>query len=402
MNSLEGTKNRRRDLDVIREWIVGCLVLFHTARIFDDLGGFYIKSETTHWVFNILNMLALQVGMPLAFVIAGYGICNSLSKRSSKMFIKERIKRLVVPFVFGILVIIPPQVFYQFRVNPNYTESYWEYYKKFFDLVPVWNFPWFFEGSLKNPYFHRGNAWFLYELLVFSLLCLPLFKWLLSNRDTGKSNWIENLNKTLFGIILLGLPIGIIEAAFKTDYAGGWCKSSYIPFLIYGFLLACFPKFRLHLKNKNKLLIIAAIITFILGVYSYFKLSSGYGLDPLKDYTFGAVAFRIIKGINGWLMVAMIWSFIELRNESASKASKKTSESLIRFERYAHGALLPFYLIHETILVVVAFYVVNWSVNIFMQYLIICLITYILTIAAYEVLIRRFKISRFLFGMKKY
>lgn len=386
---------RRYDLDITREIIVGCLVLFHAARIFDDLGGFYIKSGETHWIFSFINMIALQIGMPLVFVIAGYAAFHALNVRTSTAFAAERTKRLLIPFLFAILVVIPPQVFIQLSQNPNYLETYFEYYPKFFNLTPVWNFPWFFDAHSNTGYFHRGNAWFLYELFVFTLLCLPLFQHLLRRRNNLPYKGLQSLGTNICGLLLLGIPIGIIEAAFTTDYAGGWCKSSYIPFLVYGFLLAYYPDFRHKLKTHFKSLAFVAAATFILGALAYFQLRFSYKLDPLKDYSLGSLFFRLLKGVNGWLMVAMVWSAVE---RSAFKNRGKFS----KLERYVHEAVLPFYLLHETILIWIASYVVSWPVHVFLQYFLICSSTYIATMALYELAVRRFKVMRFLFGMKEF
>ena len=47
--------------------------------------------------------------MPLLFLLAGASTYFALRKRSNRQYVGERVLRLVVPFVFGIFVLIPPQ-----------------------------------------------------------------------------------------------------------------------------------------------------------------------------------------------------------------------------------------------------------------------------------------------------
>lgn len=68
--------------------------------------------------------------------------------------------------------------------------------------------------------------------------------------------------------------------------------------------------------------------------------------------------------------------------------------------QYASGASYPFYLLHQTILVIIGFYVVRWNVGVMEKFFIISTTTLIATIALYELLIRRNNVARFLFGLK--
>ena len=91
---------RRRDLDLMRMFVVVGLVFFHSARIFDT-GDFYVKNEPTSDLVDAAIGFAATWGMPLLFVIAGMGIWYSLRSRTTRAFVGERVRRLLVPLVFG-------------------------------------------------------------------------------------------------------------------------------------------------------------------------------------------------------------------------------------------------------------------------------------------------------------
>jgi glucan biosynthesis protein C len=71
-----------------------------------------------------------------------------------------------------------------------------------------------------------------------------------------------------------------------------------------------------------------------------------------------------------------------------------------RFLAYANEAVLPFYILHQTVIITIGYYVVQWNIDIALKYLIIASTSFIVIMAVYELLVRRFNVLRFLFGMK--
>ena len=59
--------------------------------------------------------------------MAGASTYYALRRRSGGQYLSERVKRLLVPFVFGFFVLIPPQTWYGARFNSGYTDSFWHY-----------------------------------------------------------------------------------------------------------------------------------------------------------------------------------------------------------------------------------------------------------------------------------
>ena len=107
---------RRRELDVMGMLVVVGLVFFHTAQIF-YYADFFVKNEPPN--IERLNQVVATVfvafaglwGMPLMFLIAGMAIWYSLRRRTAGEFLRERVGRLLVPFVTGMLIIVPVMVY---------------------------------------------------------------------------------------------------------------------------------------------------------------------------------------------------------------------------------------------------------------------------------------------------
>lgn len=105
-----GQPSRDLSIDHLRALVVLALILFHTARLFDaeewhvkNLGVFP-AADTVVAVFNI-------VGMPLLFLLAGMSAYASLGIRTPLRFLGERFSRLFVPLGFGIILVVPPQLY---------------------------------------------------------------------------------------------------------------------------------------------------------------------------------------------------------------------------------------------------------------------------------------------------
>jgi len=71
-----------------------------------------------------------------------------------------------------------------------------------------------------------------------------------------------------------------------------------------------------------------------------------------------------------------------------------------RFLNYANEAVLPFYILHQTVIIIIGFYVIQLGTGIAPKYLIVATSSFIVIMAIYELLIRRVNILRFLFGMR--
>jgi hypothetical protein len=163
----------------------GGLIFFHTARIFDPL-DFYAKDQPPNLPLTLFVFFAGLWGMPLLFVVSGLGAWYSLRSRTATGFVREWLARLLVPFLVGLLVVVPPQVYYQLRFQQQDPSSYWEFYGDFFQVHLGLKFPWFVRPDDPPDLFELAHLWFLYFLLVYSLLLLPA---LLSCVAAGGSCW---------------------------------------------------------------------------------------------------------------------------------------------------------------------------------------------------------------------
>lgn len=127
-----------------------------------------------------------------------------------------------------------------------------------------------------------------------------------------------------------------------------------------------------------------------LGGITFFVLALGYDPTPGNEpFSPIYVLFQIVWSITSWSAVVFMLSL-------GAKYLNLNNRVLV----YGNEALLPFYLLHQTVILCVGWIVIPWDIGIVPKYLIIAVISFALIIALYELLIRRFNIVRFFFGMR--
>ena len=410
----EAQPGRRSELDAMGMLVVVGLVFFHSAQIF-YYGDFYVKNAPPDMrrVSQIASTLFVAFaglwGMPLMFLIAGLAIWYSLRKRTAGQFVLERFRRLFIPLVVGALLLVPPMVYFGLKADLTYQETYLQFLPRFFNVRLVPDLP-FLAGAPPDEIFQTGHLWFLNYLFAFTLLLLPL--WLYLRRPAGK-RLVDRLGDFLtrpWTVYLLALPIAVIEAALGTGFTGGWNRYAYVPFLIYGFLIAADGRLGRAFQRHKK----SALILGILALLAYF--AGAYMLGPVVefdtqiDYDLAHVLFRLLKGVASWFWVVAIMGLAagvgqsgtrQKQNQPGSDTSRDSRPSLLdRVAHYADEAQLPFYVLHMTPIVVIGFYVVQWEASALLKYLAIVLSSLVVTLVMYDIGVRRTPLTRLLFGMR--
>jgi glucans biosynthesis protein C len=397
---------RRDELDLLRALVVLGLVFFHTAVIF-GAGEFPIKAATENRVATVFLGFGATWGMPLLFLISGMGTWYSLRSRSPAGFARERLRRLGVPLLVGLLTLVPLQVYLGLR-HAGDPSSYASFYARFWDVRPALDFP-FVLTAAPDGVFETGHLWFLVCLLGFSLVLLPGFVWL---RRPAGARLLARLGGLLArpgGLLLLpALPLAAVEVALGSDTGhGGWNHGSYALLLVYGFLAAADPRTGEAVQRHWRPAAALGLLLFLAaGAAAYSAVDAG--AEPFTDMDSFSMAFRLLKSVDGWLWVVAIVGLARARigrrwsspaQPSAHRASR--ASRLRRLGAYANEAVLPFYVLHETVIVAVAYLVLAWPIPAGAQYGVIALVSLAATLLLYDLGVRRSPVTRFLFGLKQ-
>lgn len=373
-------KNRLYFIDYIRVFAFLLLIFFHSALPFVNY-NWEVKNEQKSDVLLSLVLWFHQWRLPLLFFISGAGIYFSLKSRNILNFTLERFRRLFIPLVFAMLFTIPIQVYVEYLQKGRVKGSYFDFYPSVWEFVP---YP---DGSLT-----WSHMWFIVYLLTFILLLIPLFSILKIKVLEKYKDRLSNIlsSKYLFVLVFLIQYYIYYQYYLKFPEQGSLVEdwfvfNSSITYLLLGYLFASSNVFWDNCERYRKINLSIAIITSMILFVNYYLPNA----LPKKEGLNTQVYF-ILDALQIWSIILSIIGY-------AKKYLTKSTPIL----QYLNKAVFPFFIIHQTIIVGLGYWIVQLKVSILPKYLLLSLCSSLLIYTLYEYVIRRTKLTRFLYGMKK-
>ena len=367
---------RRHDIDALRVVIFGLLIFYHVGMFFVPWDYHLNNSPTYEWLKYPMIFLN-RWRLPLLFVLSGMGTYFNISKRNGAGFAKERFVRLFIPLVIGILFIVPPQIYFEKIDAGLLSGNYFEFWplNAFTGVYPEGNFSW-------------HHLWFLPYLLLFSLILIPVFLYLKNHTQSWIIQKLKILSTKKFGLFVFTIPLiiwqNILYPRFPPTHAlfDDWYNIvNYGTLFLYGFLLMSLKDALWENVIKNRrLYLITGFVAFAIMMYIEFVSS---------PFPYRKLAFCSNWAIDEW---AWILTLIGYSATYLNKPSRTLS--------YTNEAVYPFYILHQTVLIALCYYLKNVEINFFAKFSILAIGTFGISWLIYEFGIRRFKWIRPLFGMK--
>ena len=385
-------------LDWLRIFAILLVLLVHCSKIFDYHTTVVVNAVRSPVLSAFRNFSFLWI-MPLFFAISGAAVFLSKGTDKAGTFVKSRVLRLLVPLLFiGTFIINALYVYIERLSSGQATSGFLQWYPQYFD--GVYGF-----GGNFAPLGQGTHLWYLEFLFIYSLILLPLFY---QSKTRGKS-FLSRISihfEKPWALLLLFLPISAVAAAFEISglggvrVMGGWDPISYLFFFSYGYLIFSNEKIRENIIKYFPIYLSAAIILTALFLDSHFGfiikipgvtrhdlLNDGASLPPDQSLW---VAIEALRGFLAWCWVIGILGL-----------GHRLLNINIGFLAYANEAVLPFYILHHTVIYVVGFYVIQWESCIGSKFVIIAIASFTIIMGIYEILVRRINVLRFLFGMKR-
>lgn len=367
-------------IDWLRVLAMISIFLFHCDRFF-NFGDFHVKNDVTSLLSSLHIAFFDQWMMPLFFIISGAAAYHALRFRTAGRFVTERILRIFLPFaILGLFVTSPPQIYLDRLTHSQFTGTFFEFFPHYFDGFVEFggNFAW-----------HGMHLWYLLYLFLFSLIALPLF---LPRKKTGKSliSGLATSFENPMALLLLFLPLAAIDILIDalgmgfSRGTGGWSFLSYLPLFIYGYLIFSNTRIQETISKYSTITLIIAVVLSIYGLGMRFGVKS--------SLTFGTPFYILtmcVRGLRAWCWIIAILGF-----------GKRCLNFNNPFLGYANEAVLPFYILHQLIILIIGFFIVRWNLGILWKYLIIVISSFAAIMVIYQLLIKRINILRFLFGMR--
>ncbi|MFD2562340.1 acyltransferase family protein [Aquimarina rubra] len=364
---------RRYDLDWWRVISIFLVFLHHIGMPFNG-DDFHIMNSESSKLLDDIMVFFEQFRLPLLFMISGTGTVFAFSKRSWIQFVKERATRLLVPLVFGVFIIVPPQTYIEHI--ESYT-SYSEFYTKILEYLDV------------------NHLWFIENLFYLSVVCIPFILFIKSSNSTSFRMTLENFCSKPLGIFMFVLPLIILKIVTKKYFPGDSTAITnlsttlfYGYFFIIGIVLAGTSTLWDSLKKHRKLNLVTTIIAIIIFYVYYFLpesiASSYWDISTRWDIWYG------LSALVSWTVVITLLGYGQIWLAKPSNLLKKLNEGIY-----------PFYILHQTVLIVIGYYVLQQPWDILPKLLALMIFSFIIILCIYRFVIYPFAVPRFLFGMKK-
>ena len=369
--------SRRYDIDWLRIGAVLLLIPFHTARVFNVGEDFYAKNAQ---LSAALQRFILFVGpwhMSLLFVLAGAATWFALGFRSGRRYAGERLKRLLVPFLFGLVVIIPPQAYVGMLTNTTAARSWWNQYAYFWTH---WEDP----ASYAGPW-TPGHLWFILFLLVFALLAVGLFVWMRRGGGHRLVDWFAAACRIPGMVIVLPAVLLLAQQALvPMDDISGQTPVGFLLLFVIGFLMVADERVTAAIDRQWWWALALGVVAMATRA-ALWPAIDGYPDPSWQDSVVNWVAYQV--GL--WMVIV---GLLGLFHRYAARRGGAYG--------YAAEAAYPFYILHQTVIVALAWFVVQWDASVPLKFAVIAVAALFFTVAIYEVAVRRWGPVRFLFGMK--
>ncbi len=365
---------RRYDLDWLRVFAFALLMLFHTGMMFSTW-DWHVKNIETSDAFDQVMRWLHAWRMPLLFFISGSAVWFAMDRYTTWRFFLERQRRLLVPLLFGMLVIIPPQVYFERLYHHQNYSSFWDFYPTIFTTgsYPAGNLSW-------------HHLWYIPYIWAFSMIMLPIF---VALRTRGGRECLAQALGWLQSpwlLFLVFVPSAVAEILLRPHWPGDadnllddWANFTHkLTFFVVGFVFASSPGIYEALATHRRKFLVAGIVSSVL-------------IIPVWNYYWhlGHTLYRLFSNFHVWMWLLALLGY-----------GRKYLSFNHGFVRYANEAVYPFYILHQTVIIFLAyqFAYVNWGIPI--KFIIVATGEFLICWGIYVFLIKPWNVTRVVFGMR--
>jgi glucan biosynthesis protein C len=368
--------------DWLKFLVIYGIVFFHTSLPF-SYSSWLIESRDRSVVLGAFAAFTFPWGIPLLFLLSGAGEYFGLRSRPVVPFLVRRFLRLGLPLVLGVLLLSPLQSYFVSEAHRSLSGAV-EYYPRFLramrlDSTPLW------VGR------YTYHLWFLGYLLAITVVTLPLMEWL---RSQGGRRWVARLaalSRRRGGILVFAVPLAVSQLLLRgrfPDYQDWADIASYTIVFLAGYVLIAERDFTAAIqRNIGLTLVLGVVSTAVVGllILAGGRLSTG---SPV----IGGL-YRLTYGVF-WALNIWCWCV----NVLYLGARWLTKDS--RLVRYGSESALPVYIISHPVIVILGTYIVAWGLPLWPRFLLLTGLSFVVILAIYELVVRRWNPTRFLFGLR--
>jgi peptidoglycan/LPS O-acetylase OafA/YrhL len=369
--------DRRPDIDWLRVIAFGGLVLYHSSMAWSGWEWHINAPESLPWLAPPMHFVS-RWRIPLIYMISGAAIMLALGHRTAGAFAMDRVRRLLIPLVFGILFICPPQQYIELVHLGQFKGSFIEWLPQAWSGVHPWgNLTW-------------NHLWFVGYVLILTFVLLPVFLWMRTPggkqaQDTTArllgpvGHWVS-IVPVIASITWLS-PISQMRGMFYGDPHGVFMAAL---LMLYGAFVFCTPAMLARLNRQRWFSLavgIGAYTALVLVVY-----------DAPPDTHVRVLGLPVSAPLTGLNLMAWLFAVIGFGNRHLTARPK--------FLNAATEMVYPFYILHQTVTVIAVYYLLAWKVPALPAFLTTVFVTFVGTWLLCVFAVQPWPWVRPLFGMK--
>lgn len=343
---------RRYDIDWLRVIAIGLLIIYHIGIGFQPWGvfiGFIQNGKSLNSLWILMSMLNVW-RIPLLFFVSGMGVCFAMRKRNWKQLLLERTRRIFLPYLFGIIVIVPLHIFI------------WQKY--------------YHQELIYTP--KSVHLWFLANIFIYVILLSPVFFYLKRNENGKFRKWLRKIYGNPLGLLVIIIPFVLEAILVKPETFQTYSMT------LHGFLLGLLAFFfgftcvyggnvfwQTILKWRWLILFIAVVLFLV----------------RIMEFDLNAPNYLMAVESNLWIFAAFGFGY---------KYLNRPGKTL----RYLSQAAYPIYVIHMIFLYLGSYLIFPLGIPTLFKFILVVTFTVIGCFIFYDLVIRRVGFIRPLFGLK--
>ena len=374
------SSDRRIDLDWVRILAFGVLIFFHVGMYYTTW-GWHVKSPFASHAIEPLMILSSPWRLSLLFFVSGCATAF-LHARSAAGFVRSRTQRLLIPLALGLWVIVPPQSWAEVTEAVGYRDGYLHFLQLYASA---------YGGFCRQDCLHMptwNHLWFVAYLWCYTMFA-ALAWWAIPSRQIDRLG--AAVARRLRGPWLIALPaawLAAIRVALVARFpdthglVDDWyLHAEYLSLFALGLLLARETHVWDEIRRQRWIALALALVGYGV-VMAYFTHYDA--IDPPDWLRQGQ---RLFYALDQWCAIVAALGFARQWNPADS-----------RVRRYLTEAIFPFYIVHQTAIVLLAHFMKPLGLRPLVEGPLLIAATVAICLLSFEI-IRRVGWMRPLFGL---
>jgi len=381
---MQTSAERRVELDWIRIGAFGLLILYHVGMYYTTW-DWHVKSPWRSRALDVVMLWSNPWRLGLLFLVAGAATRFMSERYAPARLARSRSARLLLPLLFGMLVIVPPQSYLEVVEKLGYADGFAAFYARYLAadgsfcpaqrciILPTWNHLWFVA--------------YLWAYTMLAAAALAARPGLIGGAERILARLLAGPGLFLAPVATLAAARLVLHPVFGSTHAliDDWYNHAvFLPLLALGFLLARDARFWARVEA-------ARWMALGLALASYAAIAASYGAFGTSSPAHGAMhaVMRVVYGVDQWAWIVAILGF----------GRRFLSEADGPARRYLTDAIFPCYIVHQTVVIVLAHHLEPYALPVAAEVAINLAATIAAGFAAYEIA-RRLSPMRPWFGLK--